>query len=114
MKSVAEIPLAPRDRRAIAEASSLLRRDFPVEEVILFGSKARGDDRADSDIDILILTTYPLDWRQRDAITDALYPLQLELERFFSPIIVSGEEWRHGVYQALPLRQEIDRDGAIA
>ena len=27
-----------------------------IEEIILFGSVARGDDRSDSDIDILVVT----------------------------------------------------------
>ncbi|SAI87045.1 hypothetical protein MBBA_0157 [Methanoculleus bourgensis] len=28
-----------------------------IEEIILFGSVARGDDRPDSDIDILVITS---------------------------------------------------------
>ena len=36
-----------------------------LEEVILFGSRARGDFRKDSDWDILIITERELEWRKR-------------------------------------------------
>ncbi len=36
-----------------------------LEEVILFGSRARGDFRKDSDWDILIITERELSWRER-------------------------------------------------
>ena len=36
-----------------------------LEEVILFGSRARGDFRKDSDWDILIITERELGWRER-------------------------------------------------
>ena len=31
-----------------------LRREFKVQELYLFGSVARGDDRSDSDVDVLV------------------------------------------------------------
>ncbi len=36
-----------------------------LEEVILFGSRARGDFRKDSDLDVLIITERELSWRER-------------------------------------------------
>jgi len=36
-----------------------------LEEVILFGSRARGDFRKDSDWDLLIITNRDLDWPER-------------------------------------------------
>ena len=40
-----------------------------VVEIILFGSRARDDFRADSDWDVLIVTARPLNWEKRLSFT---------------------------------------------
>jgi len=47
---------------------------------------------------------------RRKAI-DLLYPLELQRDKWFGLMLVSNHEWQEGVYQAMPIRQEIDRDG---
>ena len=114
MRGLRDINLADNERRAIEAASSLLRARFPVKQVVLFGSKARGESEQESDIDLLVLTTRPLAWREQCLIIDALYPLQLEHGVLFSPLIVAADDWTAGLYQVLPIRREIDRDGVAA
>jgi len=109
-----EIALSSRDRVAILEAVGLLRRKFPVEQIILFGSKTRGDDDEESDIDLLVLTTHKITWRERRAITDALFDLQLAHDVVISTLVISASEWHEGVYLVLPIHEEIDRDGVAA
>ncbi len=113
MKTLTEIQLAANDRAAIERAAEILRRQFPIDRLILFGSKARGDDQPDSDIDLLVLTREELDWRRRSAVVQALFSLQMELGVMLSPVVIEAEEWEHGVSQALPLRKEVDRDGVL-
>ena len=57
MKTIDNLSLRDNEKKAIQEATGMLKEKFPVKEVILFGSKARGDDDEDSDIDLLLLTT---------------------------------------------------------
>ncbi len=95
-------------------AAALLRQQFPVERVVLFGSKARGHDEAESDIDLLVLTRCQLDWQQRDEITNALFDLQMRMDVVLSTLVVAMDEWNEGVYQVLPIRAEIERDGVVA
>ncbi len=113
MKTLADIPLKENDRRAIKQAVRVLLEKFPIEMVILFGSKARGDDDPESDIDLLLLTRRPLSWVERWQIIDALYDIQLEADVVFSTIDVVTEEWRHGIYSVLPLHDEVERDGVL-
>jgi uncharacterized protein len=113
MKTLAEVQLSANDRAAIERAAAILREKFPVDRLILFGSKARGEDRSDSDIDLLVLTREELDWRQQSAVVYALFDLEMELGVMLSPVIIEAEEWEHGVSQALPLRKEVDRDGVL-
>jgi len=60
MKTIAEVALAPADREAITTATILLKKCFPVVSVTLFGSKVSGRDDAESDIDLLVLTSRKL------------------------------------------------------
>lgn len=47
----------------------------------------------------------------RPVVLGCLQPVQAAHRVIFSPLRVSVEEWYHGVYQALPIRKEIDREG---
>lgn len=63
--------LNENEQRALSEYKDFLLRRFPeqVEQLILFGSKARGDSVADSDIDVLVVL------RKRTELTkEGFYP----------------------------------------
>ena len=62
-------------------------------EVILFGSRARGDNRKDSDWDILVLTDTIMDDRLQTNITDNIYDIELEYSEPVSPMIVDRQRW---------------------
>ena len=111
MRTLKDIPLGEKDRQAVERAAAILRERFPVERVVLFGSKARGDADSESDIDLLVLTSRPMSHAEQDSITDALFDLQLDLDAAISTLIVSTEEWEHGLCQVLPIKYEVDRDG---
>ena len=105
------LPLAANDRAAVLEAAQILVAHLPIERLVLYGSKARGDDRADSDIDLLILTSRPLTVAEGFQVTDLLQPVQHRHHCIISPLRLSADEWYHGVYQVLGIRHEVDRDG---
>jgi predicted nucleotidyltransferase len=113
VKTIDQLELSANDRRAIEEAVALLRDRFPVERVILFGSKARGDDDAESDVDLLVLTSRPLSRSERRAISDAVFPIQLRHDAVLSPLIVSRDEWETGVVSALPIHDEVLEQGVV-
>jgi len=110
-RSFDALPLAANDRAAVLEAAITLAEHLPVERVVLYGSKARRDDRPDSDIDLLILTSRPLSMAEGFQVTELLQPVQHRHHCIISPLRLSADEWYHGVYQALGIRHEIDREG---
>ena len=114
MRTLDQIHLQPRDRAAIQDAARLLREKFPVTEVILFGSKCRGDDDPESDIDLLALTVRPLSMAERCTIVDALFPIQLRHDVVLSPLIVDAEEWKSGRISVLPIHDEVEEQGVAA
>lgn len=106
--------LKKRDRKAIEEAVYILKQNFPVVEVKLFGSKARGEDDPESDIDLFVLTSRRISWRERNAMTDALYDLQMKHGVVISLLAVPAEEWKNGAIIALPIHDEIEEEGIAA
>ncbi len=114
MRTLAEAPLAERDLRAVNAAVEMLRGRFPVEKVIVYGSKARGDSNEDSDIDLLLITSRSIQWRERKAIIDALFDIEMTHDAIISILIVTVEEWSEGIFTAFPIYQEIMRDGVLA
>ncbi|MEE8428785.1 MAG: nucleotidyltransferase domain-containing protein [Gammaproteobacteria bacterium] len=98
MKTFDHIALEDKDRRAIAATVRLLQQRFPVERVILYGSKARGTDDEESDIDLLVLTSRELGWRERGAVTDALFDIEMDHGVVISALVISERQWSTGRY----------------
>lgn len=87
----------------------------PKAEIALFSSGARGDERDESDWDILILTDYPVSFEIEQRFRHHLFELELELGEAFSTFVYSnpiaiGSDWemRHSV---TPLYQNISLEG---
>jgi predicted nucleotidyltransferase len=79
-------------------------------EVILYGSRARGDERADSDWDILILTDYPVDLATEEKFRDKLYDLELEIDEPLSVFIYSKNEWKRR-QRITPFYKNVNKEG---
>jgi uncharacterized protein len=63
----------------------------------LFGSRARGDNRSDSDYDIAVVledTDLPL-WQEQDRLADMAYDLLLSRGIHIQPIPFTLQDWQH-------------------
>ena len=93
--------------RLIREAISLVD---PKAEVILYGSRARGDERQDSDWDILVLTDYSVDLQTERKFRDRIYDLELETGEPFSVFVYSKQDWNNN-QKITPYYQNIVQEG---
>jgi len=73
----------PREFKRRAEAALPGR----VARVVLFGSRARGDQRADSDWDVAVFLTGGADSRDLCSLADAAYDLIVETGDFIQPVV---------------------------
>ncbi len=92
---------------------SVLDQD-PNATVILYGSYARGEQREDSDIDLLILLdldkeklTYP----EIDKIAYPIYDIGLDTDMRISPNIYSKKGWAN--HRITPYYNNVDSEGVV-
>ncbi|HUX55479.1 MAG TPA: nucleotidyltransferase domain-containing protein [Bacteroidales bacterium] len=83
----------------------------PRAEAFLFGSRARGDFRPDSDWDILILVdslnvTNEID----DKFRDELYKIEIESGQIISTFVYSKDYWQKNLIFS-PLYKNIKKEG---
>lgn len=84
----------------------------PLSEVILFGSRARGEHKELSDWDFLILLNVRLTKDLKDSIWEKLYNLELNTGSVISSIIHSKSDWENRA--VTPLYKIIAQEGVKA
>ncbi len=82
----------------------------PTADVILYGSRARGDEKHDSDWDILILTSYAADLTTERKFRDKLYDLELATGEVFSVFVYSKSDWQ-STQKITPFYHNVLREG---
>ncbi len=106
--------LAARERKAIQVFSHRLHEHFPGEilQIMLFGSKARGDSGPSSDIDILI-TVSEESWSLRGKISTLAADVSLEYDVLIGPRVVGQERWERMKEHSFGLYKNIVAEGIL-
>jgi len=96
-------------RELIDRVKKAVRSVDPKARVILFGSRARGDNSKISDWDFLILISMQADENIKRQIRDRLIDIELDAEQVISTIIYSQDQWSD--YKVTPLYKNVYREG---
>jgi predicted nucleotidyltransferase len=85
--------LNTKEKSALKQFKAALQQTLSGQliELKLFGSKARGDDRPDSDIDVLVVVTND-DWRICDVVYGVVTDILLQTDISISPKVVSENQ----------------------
>ena len=106
------LKLTPDEQKWLDDYRKALDEQFPglVDDIVIFGSKARGTATEDSDLDILIVIREG-DWWQKDAVADTGYMLAVETDAVPSILVYTREEWESRRSGRAPFWQTVTRDG---
>jgi predicted nucleotidyltransferase len=99
-------------REALLErVKQAVRQIEPDAEIILYGSRARGDAHAESDWDFLILLHGTVDDERTDRVRHRLYDLEWDCGEVLCSIVRSRQEWDSPFYQVTPFSKMIQKQG---
>jgi predicted nucleotidyltransferase len=102
-------PRLSRQERGLLEAfAGALRQRFGarLRDVVLFGSRARGAGRDDSDLDVLVVVD-ALGREERHAVLDEAADASVSWGLMLSPLVVDSARWRAD----LPIARAIAQEG---
>jgi predicted nucleotidyltransferase len=100
------------EREALLKRVKEVVQSFdPEAEIILYGSRARGDWTEDSDWDLLVLYSGPEDLSRERALCDAIYDVELEADALITAVIHDKTFWKDPVVQASPFYEAVVADG---
>ena len=112
MKKLEDIKKISKSEKAILEkCRKEISNIEPKADVILFGSRARGDAEPESDYDIIIFTDHEATLKREDTFRCQLYPIELETGAVITVMLVTKKDWDSPLQKAMPLYQNIRRDG---
>ena len=85
----------------------------PSAKVYLYGSRARGITKPDSDWDLLILLNKDkITTEVERNVTSPLYDLEFEIGEVISPMIYSEKEW-NSKHSVTPFYSNVMREGKL-
>ena len=88
---------------------SRIKEVDPDSRILLFGSRARGKSRKDSDWDFLILSNRTVDRDFKNQISDTLFEVELETDEVLTGIVQNSIIWDD--YKLTTFYQNVLRDG---
>jgi len=103
--------LTTREREALSEFGRRLKEQFDggIAAVALFGSRARGEGRRTSDLDVLVITQSE-DWRVHKQVRYLAADICLEYDVDLSPRVWSLSHYREVQRLDTALYRNIRRD----
>jgi predicted nucleotidyltransferase len=108
--------MSPAARRAVSLFGEAARAAYGdgLVQLVLFGSRSRGEARSDSDIDIAVVLRELRDRRAaRNRLADLAYDAIAETGTDIQTVSVSLDEWEHPDHHTNPaLIRAIKREGA--
>ncbi len=107
------LPLAmPGEITALKETAKALSAYHDVLEVVVFGSRVRGDFTGDSDMDVLVVIS-EADLDLENKVIHVLSELELKYDVPLSPVIFTKREYDINKNMGSPFISNVEREGIV-
>jgi len=100
-------------KQILLKVKNTIKEKYPQTDIYLYGSRARGDNKRNSDWDFLILLNEDNFINiQEDKIRESVYEIELQTNQILSLLIYSKKYWNEKLY-ITPLYGNIKKEGIL-
>ena len=100
-----------KEQETLNRLKRMLQTRVRLYQMILFGSRARGDAEPDSDMDVLVIVDEPENAQTREAVSDCAWEAGFDEGIVVVPVVVSRECWEKGPERASLLAIAVREEG---
>ncbi len=100
------------DTDLLQRCKKAIRTVVPDADIILYGSRARGDAKDDSDYDLLVLVDRLADVALHARLISEISPLEGD-GAVLTLSVHNRDIWNSKMYQAMPFHENVDREGVF-
>lgn len=114
MKNIEQIQtLSEKEKSLLMQCRSAIKAIDADAQIILYGSRARGDNHPESDYDLLILADGDTTLEREDMFRRRLFPIELETGAVLTVMLLSKQTWSAPLYAAMPFCKNVKNEGVI-
>lgn len=99
------------DRKIVERLKRVLEQRVNLHQIILFGSRARGDFEAESDMDVLVVVDTPITPEIRVTVSECTWQVGFDAGIMIAAVLFSRKEWEEGPERYSPLAESVRADG---
>lgn len=103
--------MTPEDKAIVERFKAMVSARVSVRQVVLFGSRARGDAEPEADMDVLVVLDEAADEAARDYVSDCAWEVGFQAGIVLVPIVFSRREWEEGPERHSLLAQSVRAEG---
>ena len=101
------------EQDVLKKLRALLATQVRLHQLILFGSRARGDADPESDMDVVVIVEEPVTSAVRRQISHCAWETGFDAGIVVTTVAYSRDEWENGPERASVFVQNVQREGIL-